>query len=151
MPNKCNGQYSWFQLRSTAIIDKDGNSNRLLVSQIDITEQKVWVLQCLEREKELADANNIIKERNISIEQDKRVFDTILNTMPVGMLYINSSGEIVTSCRHYKEILGDYKGLNAYEVARKMGIHEINSNISDVTQLPLFKMMKTIEVMPLRF
>jgi PAS domain S-box-containing protein len=91
--------YSWFILRSSFIDDLNGNPVRLLVSQIDITEQKRLELQYIESEKNIAEANSIIQKHRLFV-------DAIMKSSQAGIIYVNKDGCVVDVNKTMTEMLG---------------------------------------------
>lgn len=141
----CDGQnYLWFILRSTFINDSKGNPLRLLVSQIDITEQKNIELRSIERERKIVEANRTIQKHRLLV-------DAIMKSSTAGIMYVNSDGCVVD----INKTITDMVGLSESEIIGKKErpdlwgiIDPVNHSTPSCTSLPVYRSMNEQKIVP---
>jgi PAS domain S-box-containing protein len=136
--------YSWFLLRSTFVHDLQGIPVRLLISQIDITEQKTLELQCVEREKQFAEAKKVIQER-------RQIIDAILNYTPVGIILVDKAGCVIEANKTFTRMIGVPQSeiIGKEEQPVQWGIMEPHGRaIPPCATLPVYRAIHERKIIP---
>ena len=95
----------------------------------------------------LSQANKVIQQHVLTIEKDKRVLDTILEHIPLGVVVADYPDTRFTAMsRFYRDLSGGVVGRVSYERAAKVGMHPLGKSISQKEELPLYRALELRQV-----